>query len=44
MGEDIGVCIIAEVSSEAFLVEGRKDFFHTQGFREARESTPCTEA
>lgn len=43
MGKDIGGCTVAEVSSEAFLVEGR-NFFHTQDFGGVRESTSCTEA
>lgn len=43
MGKDFGGCSVAEVSSEAFLVEG-KNSFHSQGFGGGRESTPCTEA
>lgn len=43
MGKDFGGCSVAEVSSEAFLVEG-KNSFHSQDFGGVRESTPCTEA
>lgn len=43
MGKDIEGCTVAEVSSEAFLSEGRNSF-HTQAFGGVRENTPCTEA
>lgn len=43
MGKDIEGCAVAEVSSEAFLVEGTNSF-HPQAFGGVRENTPCTEA
>lgn len=43
MGKDIEGCTVAEVSSEAFLVEGRNSL-HTQAFGGVRENTPRTEA
>lgn len=43
MGKDIEGCTVAEISSEAFLVEGRNSL-HTQAFGGVRENTPRTEA
>lgn len=43
MGKAIEGCAVPEVSSEAFLVEGRNSF-HRQAFGGVGENTPRTEA
>lgn len=43
MRKAIEGCVVAEVSSGAFLVEGRNSF-RTQAFGGVRENTPRTEA